>query len=123
MRYFCGGNRRYSDEVTGRAIRDSNPSRDKKYHTSCRAHPVTFSTGTGLLSRELSSRGRDAYRSPPSVVEVKNEWHCTNVLSCPLMVFTEKKIPVLFTVNVVPSFGGSQGMILITHCIASTDAE
>jgi hypothetical protein len=41
---------------------------------------------------------------------------------CPLMAFTEKKIPVLCTVSVVPSFGGSQGMILITHCIASTDA-
>jgi hypothetical protein len=78
-RCCCGGNRRYSYQVTGRT--NSNPSRDKKYHTSCRAHPASCTTGTGLLSRELSSRGCDAYSSPASAVEVKNEWHCTCVLS------------------------------------------
>jgi len=78
---FCGGKRRYSDQATGRTIRDSNPSRDKKYHTGCRAHPTSCSEGTGFLSQKEGRRGPDVDRSPPSAIKVKNEWSCSCVPS------------------------------------------
>ena len=42
---------------------------------------------------------------------------------CSLMVLIEKSLHFFCTVNVVPSVGGSRGVILVTHCVASTVAK
>lgn len=75
----------------GWAIRDSIPSREKRYvsvlqnvQTDSRSHPISFSIGTGCSF--FVSKAGEAHHLPPSGAEVTNEWSCASTPSCAFVV-------------------------------------
>jgi len=52
----------------------------QNFSSGSEPHPASYSMGTGVVSRRVERPGRDADHSPPSSVEIKNEWSYTSTL-------------------------------------------
>jgi hypothetical protein len=66
------------------------------------AHPASYSLGTGVLLLGINQPQHEANHSPPSSLEVKNEWSCTS--ASPICLYGIHRDNITFHIWIVNKF-------------------